>query len=110
MADDIRIKYLDTRKALDNAMADVTKLSTTISKFSKSLQGNPWNFDIGNNPNSAILNSFKSETWPTGKEIISKLTNLTTLYKSLNMIWNSMSESDRSNLERPADLLGKFHP
>ena len=110
MVDDPRIKYLDTRKALDNAMADVMQISTTISKFSRSLQGNPWNFDIGNNPNPAILNSFSPENWPTGKEIASKLTNMTNLFKSLNIIWNAMAEADRRNLERPADLLGKFHP
>ncbi|MGA2367687.1 MAG: hypothetical protein ABSF74_03815 [Dehalococcoidia bacterium] len=116
MADDPRIKYLDTRKSLDNAMAGVTQISTTISKFSKALQANPWHIDMQHGLGSSahheqgVLKSFDPETWPTGKQIISKLTNMHNLYQSLQVTWNSIAEADRKNLERPADLLGKFHP
>jgi hypothetical protein len=97
-------------------MADVTQISVTVSKFSKALQANPWHidmksFEISHPDVPSIMTSFDPKTWPTGEQIVSKLTNMTNLFTTLNKIWNSIPEADRKSLgERPSDLLGKFHP
>jgi hypothetical protein len=105
---DPRLTYLDTLKELNSTMADINNTLSTISKITSALKSNPWHIDLENAP--SILKSFNPNNWPTGDQIMSKLTQLHSLYKTLDSAWKSIPEADQKNLQRPIEVLAKYHP